>query len=118
MDGRTPISQNLNGTTMSCLNYAKISCMEGTREILGCAVICVQPDGPQGFQKHPLSREKGEGAWNSSSRLQSSQVEAAISGCGAGQCLNWFESHLRDAEIPMVGANTIRRQGHIPSHVL
>lgn len=60
MDGRTPISQNLNGTTMSCLNYAKISCMQGTREILGCAVICLQPDGPRGFQKQPLSKEKGK----------------------------------------------------------
>lgn len=32
MDGRTPISQNLNGKTMQCLNYAKTSCVQGTRK--------------------------------------------------------------------------------------
>lgn len=34
--------------------------MEGTREIPGRAVICAQPDGPRGFQKPPLSKERGE----------------------------------------------------------
>lgn len=43
---------------------------------------------------------------------------SSFPGCGAGPCLSWFEGHLRDAEIPVVGASMILRQGHIPSHVL
>lgn len=45
--------------------------------MLGCVVICMQPDGPQGFQKHPPSKGRGKEAWNNPSRLQSSQISGS-----------------------------------------
>lgn len=117
MDGRTPISQNLNGTTMSCLNYAKISFMAGARE------------GQAGRSWGLLSSACSQMAHGASRSIHSAKEEgkvlgiqaakfsgrAAFTGSGPGQYPSWFETCPRDVVFPVVDTRAITGQRHVPS---
>lgn len=111
MDGRTPISQNLNGTTMSCLNYAKISSMEGTREAQ--AERCSQMTHRASRRIHLAKEEAKRFGISQAGHRVLRSLEAAFPGCGASQGLSWFEICPGDEKILMVGA----RQGKTETYM-